>query len=804
MPCWKKQRHCECIKTKLEQQTPKAIKSFARAVKRKSMYLAEEHRFKRRKPGTGRKRKLDSDAEDFIVQCIEHKGDAAAHGRRHDSVIYCAKRMKYDDLFDEVNNFQESRNKETIKSSSTIRLLSKPRKKNSRQSKFHHGRGLFCTRKPPKSGCQENENTHYQRSHVKLLKEDMFMSSQAMASMSLLISMDDKATVKPGTDIGFKGARKQVILEPTDLSRARLLPQHDFPESKVSVTPGSLRYMTKQIDETTNNLMRKDDQSVVVIRPKHYVGSSGSVWASDQMHIYHSHPHLYEEPSEDVQRSTCVKKLAACVKDYATYFLDTYDKDDVIRVEKKQDGIHKAYEVLRLESFIHGISESIQRFNDSGEEHADSDEQSLLQELNECLQSALSVREQMLQCTGKKLIELYKPICQHCESIINACTALHLPQIKSIIGELTDAGPGVGVSNYEVTFRMTEMSRIHNTLRRTRVHRSRDDSGQNESERTNACIGEALVDGGSMTWEFHRPLDGKTQEEIDKLLDDEISKEEEICMEKNAWQVCSEIRERIHMEPGPAGDLLIAVVEGKKEDQFFYNTDRLLQFRKAGKEKRKSLPGYNYFNKISLFMADHTVRGELFMEYKIGLCTKGLYDPCKFCQEMLQIVNPCPQPYPDYACLPAYKYLKVNDTPTDNRSIDDFLPRAQLKEMFKHYKISSTNVEAINNFAEKFIVDAPLVVSYVQHLELLDLRKRKRAEERAAKRMKEKCQVEKEVAGDSSSDESSDEEPDASVEVVMAVIDSTSSEAEEEPPIRRTRRTTRTHFWQRKFFGDSD
>jgi len=30
-----------------------------------------------------------------------------------------------------------------------------------------------------------------------------------------------------------------------------------------------------------------------------------------------------------------------------------------------------------------------------------------------------------------------------------------------------------------------------------RIHRLRDDSGQNEAERSNGCIGEALVDGGN-------------------------------------------------------------------------------------------------------------------------------------------------------------------------------------------------------------------------------------------------------------------------------------------------------------------
>ena len=88
--------------------------------------------------------------------------------------------------------------------------------------------------------------------------------------------------------------------------------------------------------------------------------------------------------------------------------------------------------------------------------------------------------------------------------------AVHLP----IISELTDAGPGVGVSNLEVKARFVELSEIQCTDRRVRIHRARGDSGQNEAERTNASIGDALVDGGSMKWEYFTPYDGLSEEQI--------------------------------------------------------------------------------------------------------------------------------------------------------------------------------------------------------------------------------------------------------------------------------------------------
>lgn len=44
------------------------------------------------------------------------------------------------------------------------------------------------------------------------------------------------------------------------------------------------------------------------------------------------------------------------------------------------------------------------------------------------------------------------------------------------------------------------MARIFNSDRVNRVHRARDESRQNEAERSNACIGEALVNGGPLKW----------------------------------------------------------------------------------------------------------------------------------------------------------------------------------------------------------------------------------------------------------------------------------------------------------------
>lgn len=363
--------------------------------------------------------------------------------------------------------------------------------------------------------------------------------------------------------------------------------------------------MTKQVE--SGNVMRKDDQSVVVVKPKHYVGTSGSVWASNEMTIYHQYPHLYEVEHQNAQHPFKVKQMACCAKNYTTYFMDTYETEDVQRVQKSVNCIHKKYELLRLTSLIHGLNLSV----GYGSEINDVSGEICVNKIKDCLRCALSVKEQMPNCMGSKLVSLYTPLVQCCNNVIAACDGLKLPDVKSIIGELTDAGPGVGTSNYEVQIRMAEMSRIHKTVRRTRIHRSRDDSAQNEAERTNACIGEALVDGGALQWQYHK-LDNLPQNELEKMTIQDIENLEEEFTQKNVLKVCCDVKDRIHMEPGPANDLMLAFVDDTKKNHFFYNTDHLVEYHKAGKEKRRTLPGYNYFKKIENFMDNHSVRGELF------------------------------------------------------------------------------------------------------------------------------------------------------------------------------------------------
>lgn len=84
-----------------------------------------------------------------------------------------------------------------IKSVSSITTRARATNKRSQQAKRHLGKGLWCSKKPPKTEDRGNECTHPKRKQVQLAKEEFFSGDNANGS--LCISMDDKAYLRPET-----------------------------------------------------------------------------------------------------------------------------------------------------------------------------------------------------------------------------------------------------------------------------------------------------------------------------------------------------------------------------------------------------------------------------------------------------------------------------------------------------------------------------------------------------------------------------------------------------------------------------
>ena len=144
-------------------------------------------------------------------ECVSDK--SSVHGRRRDQTEYVitddGDRIKRKDLKNIINYNLQKRGKKLIKSATTAYNRTKPKNIRSKQAKLHLGKGLICCKKPPKSEDCDNENTHYQRAHVKYVKTTFYGKvNEENRDWCFMSSQDDKAYIRPGTSEGFSNTKR--------------------------------------------------------------------------------------------------------------------------------------------------------------------------------------------------------------------------------------------------------------------------------------------------------------------------------------------------------------------------------------------------------------------------------------------------------------------------------------------------------------------------------------------------------------------------------------------------------------------
>ena len=131
----------------------------------------------------------------------------------------------------------------------------------------------------------------------------------------------------------------------------RKLPKHDFCVPDLYKTPSSFRFIRGHLQciDGSEKLINDFDQTFVMIRPKAYVGSSGSIWASDYLYLRWSLPQIFEESSIVRQRySICFRSFASRLHGILLYFLDVTNKADLRCMTDNGSCIFRKYEELKL------------------------------------------------------------------------------------------------------------------------------------------------------------------------------------------------------------------------------------------------------------------------------------------------------------------------------------------------------------------------------------------------------------------------------------------------------------------------
>jgi hypothetical protein len=232
-----------------------------------------------------------------------------------------------------------------------------------------------------------------------------------------------------------------------------------------------------------SELISDQDQSLVIIRPKFYIGSGpGSVWASDYMRSCYEVPQLFQEnPHNDL--SIDLQRLAIRSHDVVYYFTDLTMEEDVLQVTADTVCKHFSYEQDKLIWFQTQINNITIQEREREADYLESEQEirsELVEKLSEISEMAASVQMEMVTHAQQgKLWDEIRDILRECQKYLSSLGQFRCPKICCSILKTTDAGPGVGISNIEVRFRDIEMARMQSSDRVNRIHHGPGDSAQN-------------------------------------------------------------------------------------------------------------------------------------------------------------------------------------------------------------------------------------------------------------------------------------------------------------------------------------
>lgn len=313
------------------------------------------------------------------------------------------------------------------------------------------------------------------------------------------------------------------------------------------VTPSAFRFIRKETEvvEEEVTLVTKTDDSIVVVENKAYVPTHASTWVSNSMRLRWEGPGIHEP--EELRRyrkySEELHGLCARVHDCTLYYMDSTTEIDILSVTGADKCPYRKYEQLRLHSLEYQLTSAREHWQENqGIEGSEWEVGDNIVSVANCLLDCIRKAEtDMKHVNGEQLQRNLNPVLTQCDELLRRITCLRLPPVYPRLLELTDAGPGVGVSSAESRMRILEKARMHGNEKVLRIHQAREDSGQNEAERLSACISDALCDGGSLKWQIYKTLHGLSEEEVKSLSTSELDVHSSKVMGKNAWAVAEEV-----------------------------------------------------------------------------------------------------------------------------------------------------------------------------------------------------------------------------------------------------------------------
>lgn len=135
----------------------------------------------------------------------------------------------------------------------------------------------------------------------------------------------------------MRGARYQTIFQTCDEDKSRKLPKYDFPVAMVNVVPSPYRFIAKEIKiiDGKNETQIISNSCSVFFRPKYFLGSSGTVWASEFMGLRYEELLKFETIESDCHEGTKdFKSITISLLDSLSYYIDSSEEKDLMNCKK--------------------------------------------------------------------------------------------------------------------------------------------------------------------------------------------------------------------------------------------------------------------------------------------------------------------------------------------------------------------------------------------------------------------------------------------------------------------------------------
>ena len=234
---------------------------------------------------------------------------------------------------------------------------------------------------------------------------DLQKKEDPSCRQNLIISQDDKAYICPGTSTGMASARNQKVFQSVDENVSRKLLKYDFPQSMLNITPGTHRFMEKEVCTVENKEEIKivNDQTIVFVRPKYFVGSSASVWSSEYMKMRWSECLLFQ--ARKSSHNNLFDSVFVKANDKIIHYVDSTEEQDVMKITCSKDCIFSEYEKERLKSLKVSLQATIKL--------AEENHQSKLTENEKVdLFKLLDSVKELKGCTERVIISLCNGDCK--------------------------------------------------------------------------------------------------------------------------------------------------------------------------------------------------------------------------------------------------------------------------------------------------------------------------------------------------------------------------------------------------------